>query len=431
MRDRRTPAPPCHPPLDRRTFLKRASSAVGAALVASASPQAGARALPEPPATAAGPWGAPDGPLPWSVQGRPVSPYGERSKFETAVRVPFNTPTTTSSWTFTPLHALHGIITPSSLHFERHHAGVPDIDPGAHRLMIHGLVRRPVVFTMADLYRFPSISRIYFIECSGNSLTEWPKPTMPDAQQAHGLVSCSEWTGVPLSTLLEYAGLDPAARWVVAEGADAALMTRSIPIEKCMADALVAYGQNGEALRPEQGYPLRLVLPGFEGNTQIKWLRRLKVVREPYYTREETSKYTDLMPDGTARKFSLEMEAKSVITFPSGQQRLPGPGPYEITGLAWSGRAPVTAVEVTTDGGRSWRPAQLQEPVLPFALVRFRLPWSWDGRETTIASRGIDATGYVQPPREMLVAVRGTRSVYHYNGIQPWRIASDGSVSNV
>ncbi len=413
----------CATGFDRRTFLKRASAAVGGAVVAGLAPQAGAQGEAAPAAPSAGA-------APWKVPGRPVSPYGERSRYETAVRVPFKTPTDLSSWTFAPLQSMYGIITPSSLHFERHHAGVPDIDPAAHRLMIHGLVKRPVIFTMDDLLRFPSLSRIYFIECSGNSLTEWPKPTMPDAQQAHGLVSCSEWTGVALSTLLEYVGLDPAARWVVAEGADAALMTRSIPIEKCMADALVAYGQNGEAIRPEQGYPLRLVLPGWEGNTQIKWLRRLKVVDKPYQTREETSKYTDLMPDGTARQFTFEMEAKSVITFPSGGQRLAGPGPYEITGLAWSGRAPVTAVEVTTDGGSRWVRAELQQPVLPFALVRFRLPWRWDGRETVVASRCIDATGYVQPPREMLVAVRGTRSVYHYNGIQRWRIAADGRVSN-
>jgi len=363
--------------------------------------------------------------------GHPVRPYGTRSRFETAVRVQARTPTTVASATFTPLQDSCGIITPSALHFERHHAGVPDIDPARHRLLIHGLVRRPVILTLADLKRLPAVSRIHMIECSGNGLTEWATPTMPDVQRTHGLTSCSEWTGVLLATLLGEVGVEPAGLWVLAEGGDAAAMTRSLPIDKCLADVLVAYGQNGEALRPEQGYPLRLVVPGWEGNTHVKWLRRLKVVAGPAQTREETAKYTDLLPDGTARQFTFVMEAKSVITFPSGGQRLPGPGLYELRGLAWSGRGAVRSVEVSTDGGRSWQAAELQAPVLRIAHTRFRLPWRWDGGDALLQSRCADETGYVQPTLAELIAVRGLRSHYHLNAVQSWRVAPDGRVSNV
>jgi sulfane dehydrogenase subunit SoxC len=274
------------------------------------------------------------------------------------------------------------------------------------------------------------VSRIYFIECSGNTLTEWAKPTLPTVQGTHGLTSCSEWSGVLLSLLLREVGVKPGASWLVAEGADGAAMTRSIPLDKAMDDILVAYGQNGEAIRPEQGYPLRLVIPGWEGNTQVKWLRRIKVVDRPYMTREETSKYTDLLADGTARQFSFVMEAKSVITDPSPGHRLAGPGFHEITGLAWSGRGAITRVEVTTDGGKTWQAAQLQEPVLRLAHTRFRFPWRWNGQEALIASRATDETGYVQPTREELVKVRGLNSVYHYNAVQAWKLAGNGSVQN-
>ena len=293
------------------------------------------------------------------------------------------------------------------------------------------MVDQPMRFTMDDLKRLPSVSRIHFIECSGNGLTEWSGPTLKTVQGTHGLTSTSEWTGVALSTLLDMAGVQDGAAWILAEGADAAVMTRSVPIDKAMDDAILAYAQNGEAIRPEQGYPLRLVLPGFEGNTHIKWLRRLDVSDKPFMTREETSKYTDLMPDGTARQFSMEMEAKSVITFPSGAMKLPRPGYYEVTGIAWSGRGRITGVEVSADGGQSWQAATLQDPVLSKCHTRFRLPWVWNGQDAVLQSRCTDETGYVQPTLNELVAVRGTKSVYHLNAIQSWHVSTDGEVTNV
>jgi len=361
--------------------------------------------------------------------------YGTRSQFETEVRRRFKTPTPLSSWTMTPLEAGCGIITPSGLHFERSHAGTAVIDASAHSLYVHGMVREPRKYSMKDLRRFPSISRIMFLECSGNGLTEWSKPTMRTVQFTHGLTSTSEWTGVPLATILKEAGLQRGAKWLLAEGGDAAAMTRSIPLDKAMKDCFLAYGQNGEALRPEQGYPLRLMVPGYEGNINIKWLRRLEVSDTPFMTREETSKYTDLLPDGKAVQFSLAMEAKSVITSPSGEMVLDGPGFHEITGLAWSGRGSIRRVDVSTDGGRTWRAASLQGPVLPICHTRFRFPWTWDGREAILQSRCVDDSGYVQPTLGQLIAVRGLNgslgSVYHLNAIQSWRVANDGKVSNV
>lgn len=283
---------------------------------------------------------------------------------------------------------------------------------------------------MDDLKRFPSVSRLAFIECSGNSAGEWREPRGQTVQQTHGLMSTSEWTGVALSTVLRDVGAKPEATWMLAEGSDAAVMTRSIPLAPVMEEALLCYAQNGEALRPEQGYPLRLLLPGWEGNACIKWLRRLKLGTAPFMTREETSHYTDLMPDGTARQFTFVMEAKSVITTPSGGQQI-RPGYVEIRGLAWSGRGRVTKVEVSTDGGRIWRLARLQEPVLPKCHTVFRLPWQWKGREAILMSRCMDETGYVQPSRQALIDVRGMNSVYHYNAIQGWKVARDGSVTNV
>ena len=361
-----------------------------------------------------------------------VEAYGERSPFEASMRRVRESRWDQAAGSQTPLQDLRGSITPSALHFERHHAGIPEIDPAQHRLLIDGLVERPLVFTMAEIERLPAVSRIYFLECSGNSRVKW-SPAQPDtdAQAAFGMTSCSEWTGVPLSVLLREAGVSAEARWVVAEGADACRMTRSVPLEKALDDTLVAYGQNGEALRPAQGYPLRLLIPGWEGNISIKWLRRLQLVDRPYMTREETSKYTDLMPNGEARQFTFARDAMSVITRPSGGQRLDAPGFYQISGLAWSGRGRVRRVEVSTDGGRSWVEAQLQEPVLPLAHTRFRFDWTWDGADTTLASRCIDETGDVQPTRAALIAVRGTQSSYHNNAIQGWRVRPDGAVENV
>jgi sulfane dehydrogenase subunit SoxC len=397
-------------PRSRRWFL-RAGGALGASIGALRNTAVSAAAIPD-------------------RLGAPVSGYGPRSRFERAMRA-FGTPRTPeAASSLTPLASSYGIITPSSLHFERHHAGVPEIDPGTHTLTIHGLVDRPLVFTVDELKRFPSVSRIFFIECSGNSGSEWRGAGAADVQRSHGLTSCSEWTGVWLSTLLRECAVRPGASWILAEGADAARVARSMPLDKALRDVLVAYGQNGEALRPEQGYPLRLIVPGYEGNVHIKWVHRIKVIDRPAMTRWETSKYTDLMPDGRARIFTFEMDAKSVITAPSPGLTLPSRGTCEITGLAWSGRGAITGVDITVDGGQSWTPAELQSPVLPIAHTRFRWSWNWDGQEALIASRAVDQTGYVQPAIPDLVNARGLNSGYHQNGIQPWRVSATGAVSN-
>lgn len=419
-----------NPMASRRSFFAGAAAAAAAAgtlpLVARAAAPPGAKEFEVPEDST-------------KVQGRLTNDdggYGSRSQFEDEVRWRFPTATKESSWTMTPLAAGMGIITPSGLHFERHHGGIPTIDPQKHTLTVHGMCESPMKYTMAYLKRFPSISRINFVECSGNGLTEFRAPYLKTVQGTHGLTSTSEWTGVPLSTILNEVGVKPGAAWILAEGADAAVMTRSVPIDKAWSDALLAYGQNGEAIRPEQGYPLRLMLPGFEGNTHIKWLRRLEISDKPFMTREETSKYTDVVKDGKARQFSFTMEAKSVITFPSGEMKLPGPGFYEITGLAWSGRGRVKDVEITTDGGKTWHYASLQTPILPISHTRFRFPWRWDGNPALIASRCIDETGYMQPTIAEINAVRGVNghpkfaSIYHLNGIMAWAIAADGSVAN-
>ena len=419
-----------NPQPDRRGFL------LGAAAAATGTAALSGAAL------AKAPPGAVEYPVPkdpTKEQGRLTNDdggYGSRSQFESEVRWRFPTATKESSWTMTPLESGQGIITPSGLHFERHHGGIPTIDPARHSLVVHGMCDSPKKYTMADLKRFPSLSRQLFIECSGNGLTEFQQPTLKTVQGTHGLTSTSEWTGVPLSTILAEVGVQDGAAWILAEGADAAVMTRSVPIDKAWGDAMLAYAQNGEAIRPEQGYPLRLVLPGFEGNTHIKWLRRLEISDKPFMTREETSKYTDVLDGGKARQFSFTMEAKSVITFPSGEMKLPGAGFYEITGLAWSGRGRVRQVEVSTDGGKNWQIASLQTPILPVCHTRFRFPWRWDGKPALIASRCVDETGYMQPTIAEINAVRGTSghpkfaSIYHLNGIMAWAIGADGSVAN-
>ena len=371
-------------------------------------------------------------PDPAKAQGRPTGEdggYGTRSQFESAARQLAPNPNPYASWSYTPLAATLGNLTPSGLHYERHHNGIPTIDPARHSLAVHGLVKQAKRFSMAELRRMPAVTRRHFIECSGNTGSEYNGAIAPTVQRSHGLLSTSDWTGVPFSVVAAQVGIDPDARWVLAEGADGAVMTRSIPLEKMMSDAVLAYGQNGEAIRPEQGYPLRLLLPGYEGNTHIKWLRRLEVSRSPFMTREETSRYTDLMPDGKAWQFVFAMDAKSVITFPSGEMRLPGPGYYDISGLAWSGRGRITKVEVSVDGGRSWAEAQLQGTPEPICTVRFALPWTWDGAPATLLSRCTDETGAVQPTREALVAERGLNAYYHYNGLQAWSVAADGSIA--
>jgi sulfane dehydrogenase subunit SoxC len=373
---------------------------------------------------------------PWSkTPGAPIleHPYGLPSRYEADVvrRAAKAWPLPGAASSMTPLADLHGSITPNGLVYERHHAGVPDIDPALHRLAIHGLVRNPKLFTMDDILRLPSESRIHFIECSGNTGNEWSGPSGMPVQLTHGLLSCCEWTGVRLSTLLEeVGGTTGGSGWVLAEGADAAAMTRSLPLQRIADRALVAYAQNGERLRPENGYPLRLIVPGFEGNTHVKWLRRLKVVNAPLQTREETSKYTNLLADGTARQFVFEMDAKSVITRPSPGHRLTTHGFYPISGLAWSGRGTIRQVDVSTDGGATWRTARLETPVRDRALTRFEADWNWTGEPASILSRATDSTGYVQPTREALVAARGLNSQYHYNGIQQWRIDAAGEVRN-
>jgi sulfane dehydrogenase subunit SoxC len=407
----------------RRRFLRRSAAIGSATLLGISVRSAGASDANNLP---------PNIPEWMKVPGDPMGsqPYGAPSPFEKKVvkNVRKDLPQYLSASGRTPIQELDGIITPNGLFYERHHAGVPIIDPSQHRLMLHGLVKRPMIFRVEDIRRFPSMSRIYFLECSGNP--GYKKPYGKTASDLVGLLSCAEWTGVSLRLVLEEAGLRPQAKWVVAEGADAAAMTRSIPIEKCLDDAMIVYSQNGERLRPQQGYPLRLILPGFEGNMNIKWLRRLHVISEPAYSREETSKYSDLMPDGTAREFSFVMEAKSIILRPSGGQRLSGTGFQEITGIAWSGRGRIKRVDVSVDEGRNWREAQLQEPILTRALTRFRLPWRWNGQPTIIQSRAIDETGYVQPTLDELIAERGENFFYHNNAIWPWRIAASGEVSN-
>lgn len=373
---------------------------------------------------------------PWSkTPGAPIlaHPYGVPSLFEKEVvrRAAKSWPLPGAASSMTPLADMHGSITPNGLVYERHHGGVPDIDPAQHRLAIHGLVGTPKLFTMDDLLRLPSESRIHFIECSGNTGSEWNGPSGMPVQLTHGLLSCCEWTGVRLSTLLDEVGVvSPAGRWLLAEGADAAAMTRSLPLDRIMERAMIVYAQNGERLRPENGYPLRLIVPGFEGNTHVKWLRRLKLVDGPLETREETSKYTNLLADGTARQFVFEMDAKSVITRPSPGHKLTTHGYYPISGLAWSGRGAISKVEVSSDGGKTWRTARLDGAPRDRALTRFEADWQWNGEPAAILSRATDSTGYVQPTREALVAARGLNSQYHYNGIQQWLVDTSGDVRN-
>jgi sulfane dehydrogenase subunit SoxC len=336
---------------------------------------------------------------------------------------PKRIPSATSSRT--PLQDLHGSLTPADLHFERHHNGVPEVDPLAYRLLVHGMVDRPMTFSLDDLKRFPALSRACFLECAGNFARQGGEKSM--AQEVCGMTSSSEWTGLRLSVLFREVGMQPRATWFLAEGQDAALLSRSIPVEKAMDDGMIVYAQNGEALRPEQGYPARLLLPGWEGSSNVKWLRRLELSDQPFMARDETSRYTDPLADGTSRQFSFVIDARSIITSPS----YPGtvrPGWVEIRGIAWSGRGRIARVEVSTDGGRTWAASTLQEPVLPQAHTRFRMPWRWDGGPTEILSRAVDETGYVQPEWSALLEARGRRTRYHLNPVTGWKIAADGSV---
>ncbi|WP_434130172.1 sulfite dehydrogenase [Methylocaldum sp. GT1BB] len=403
--------------LDRRLFLKKGLAfGAGAALVGHMR-----QGLAEEP-----PW--------MKTPGEPFTNYGRPSPHEKeAIRwISANSGAPGNGISWTPLHKLEGIVTPNGLHFERHHNGVPQIDPHQHRLLIHGLVENPLSFGIEDLLRYPMVSRLCFVECGGNSNAGWhEEPIQTPVGYFHGLASCSEWTGVPLAVILDEAGLRPDARWLIAEGADAAAMNISIPVEKAMDDAILALYQNGERLRPENGYPLRLILPGWEAVLSVKWLRRLQVANQPVMARNETAKYTELLPSGKARQFTFVMDAKSIITFPSPGQHLRGPGLYRISGLAWSGRGRIKRVDISADGGRSWAEAALQEPVLPQCFTRFRLPWRWDGSPLVLKSRAVDETGYVQPERRALIAERGRHGYFHYNAIVSWAVAADGTVSHV
>ncbi|RJG19166.1 sulfite dehydrogenase [Massilia cavernae] len=369
--------------------------------------------------------------------GRPVAanPYGVPSRFEGALQrreSPGLTRVSAASVSFTPLQSLFGIITPSGLHFERHHQGWHDIDPSQHRLMVNGLVRQQKVYTMDDLMRLPSVSRIHFIECGANTAMEWGNVAVPSVQYSHGMLSCSEFTGVPLSVLLDDCGYDKkTARFVLAEGADGSGMTRTISIDRALDDVIVAWGMNGEMLRPENGYPLRLVVPGVQGVSWVKWLRRIEVGDKPYAAKDEAVHYIDAMPDGMYRQYTSIQECKSVITTPSAGQRLLDTGFQNITGLAWSGRGKVKRVDVSVDGGKNWRTARLETPVLSKCLTRFNIDWTWDGSPALLQSRAIDETGYVQPKINELREVRGTKSIYHNNAIQSWQVAASGEVSNV
>ena len=411
--------------MGRRSFL-RAGAAAGA-LVAGAGV---ARAEgPDPLITEVQPWAQGLG------DGVDETPYGLPIHFERDVirrNVSWLTADTISSINFSPIHALDGTITPQGCAFERHHSGAIELSKPDYRLMINGLVDQPLVFTYEDLERFPRVTRTFFLECAANTGMEWAGAQLNGAQYTHGMIHNMEYTGVTLRTLLEEAGVKPEGKWVYVEGADASSNGRSIPIEKALDDCLVAFKANGEALRKEHGYPVRLCVPGWEGNMWVKWLRRIEVTDQAIESREETSKYTDTLENGISRKWTWVMDAKSVVTSPSPQAPIThGTGPLVITGLAWSGRGAIKAVHVTVDGGKNWMEARLAAPGQPMALTRFYLDYNWDGSEMLLQSRAIDDTGYVQPTKAQLREVRGLNSIYHNNCIQTWWVKPNGEAENV
>ena len=402
---------------DRRVFLKRGAVLAGGLSLGAVEP-----AIRQTPASGQSVEGQSQEVPDYSSE--ELIAYGERSRFVTSVRIPHGRRPSPDAFglvfhTATPLQDSVGVITPSSLHFSNTTRGafIPDIDPAEHRLMIHGMVDRPLIFTMEDLKRLPSVTRLHFIECAGNR----SRRQQTTVQETHGATSCAEWTGVLVSTLLEEAGVKDGGSWIVAEGVEEVKGASSIPMAKAMDDCLVCYGMNGEAVRPQQGFPLRLLVPGFEGIFNVKWLRRIKVVDRYYMTYND---YGHLSQDPDDAALGYQIGPKSVITFPSGGQRLPGRGFYEVSGLAWSGGGAVSRVEVSTDGGDSWMDAEIRGTAHRMAHTRFSFHWNWDGTETELQSRCTDELGQVQPDRR-LVRVRGRD-----NSIQPWRIASDGSVHN-
>ncbi len=412
-------------PMDRRNFLLTAGVTTAAVTAASLTAKA---AQPDPAITEVQGWAR------FLGDGVASRPYGKPSQYEKNVirrDVEWLTVSRESSVSFTPLHELDGAITPNGLCFERHHGGIAEIDPAKHRLMINGLVDKPLVFTMDDIKRFPRENRVYFLECAANSGMEWKGSQLNGCQFTHGMLHNVMYTGVRLKYLLDEAGLKTNAKWIMPEGADASAMTRSIPIEKALKDCLVAFKMNGEALRPEQGYPLRILVPGWEGNMWVKWLRRIEVGDQPWHAREETSKYTDLLSDGRSRRFTWIMDAKSVVTSPSPQAPWKVKGQNVISGLAWSGRGAIKRVDVTLDGGRNWLEARIDGTVLPMSATRFYVDYKWGGDELMIQSRAIDDTGYVQPTKDELRKVRGLNSIYHNNGIQTWLVRANGETENV
>jgi sulfane dehydrogenase subunit SoxC len=388
----------------------------------------------------------------WSARGQSAKPevqpadhpnfgHGEPSRFVTSgrgARMSIDHITY-----YTPLQDYAGIITPAGLHFVQEHAShLPDIDPEQHRLTIHGMVDRPLSFTLEELKSLPSVSRIHFLECHGNSSPITHSAGNPNmglpVQFNHGMTSCSEWTGVPLSVLLNEVGLQKEASWLVSEGADAGKFSHTLPLAKAMDDVIVAYGQNGEPVRPEQGYPMRLVVPGWEGPFSVKYLRHIKVVDQPYHTYNESMNHSIPREDlgGKSRWYHFQLQAKSVITRPSAGMKIPGRGYVQITGLAWSGGGAVRKVDVSTDGGRTWKEAKLQGPVLPKAHTRFTFDWAWDGEEAVIQSRCTDDQGEVQPSRAELYKNWGIADTekparaIHFNAMQPWKVARDGSIQD-
>lgn len=409
--------------ISRRSLIATAGVAAGTAALATLIPELGAQQSPRNALAPLLPV-VPDDPS--AAPGLPSEALNSRSQFVKPAQAPINVTTGSS---LSPLQELNGTITPADLFFQRHHNGIPTIDPKRHTLTIHGLVERPLTFTLQDLQRFPAVSRVHFIECSGNGRGAFrsPKPDMTP-QQVDGMTSNCEWTGVELKTLLRECGAQSSARWMLAEGNDAARLSRSIPMSKAMDDAMVVWGQNGEPLRPANGFPIRLLLPGFEGNANIKWLRRIELGREPWMFRDETSKYTDPLPNDTARQFSFELDAKSIITSPAFPAKVGGAGWWPIRGLAWSGRGRIERVDVSTDGGNTWTTARLGE-TLPKAHVRFEHMWQWDGRPARIMSRAVDETGYVQPTLAEYTRVRGPGTDYHFNAIRSWDVAADGTVT--
>ena len=415
--------------IDRRALLGRGFAIAGAAGAA------GMTSAAAEPLTDA----------PWSLQyGQFPAPVQTPSPFEKDVVRALSNPKGEfrTSHARTPHQLLGGTVTPNPLHFSINHGGIPNIDPAQHRLVIHGMVRQPLEFTLESLSRYPLVTRMAFVECAGNSAGMFAKqPVQAPAGLLHGLVSNSEWTGVPLSVLLDEAGIDPAAKWLVAEGADAQFLDRSVPVKKAYDDALVAIYQNGEHLMPGNGYPMRLLLPGFQGNMNVKYVRRIKAINQPAYSYFETKNYSQILPGGKTWRFHFVMEVKSFITHPSFGLNLKQPGLYAISGVAYSGTGRIAKVMVSADGGKSWGEAALQGPIHEKAFTRFVMPWRWDGQPAILQSRAYDDGGNVQPLRAEFVAKRGeaTRPVtsplafpnQHYNSITSWAVDSKGEVSHV